>query len=102
MSGSKKMSTERKQILDALKSPPEGGYYVWDGQSDDDRPATQQELAQAREASRKRGRPVAAVKRPMLSMRTDPDLLEHLRSTGKGWQTRVNAVLREAVARGKL
>jgi uncharacterized protein (DUF4415 family) len=38
----------------------------------------------------------------MLSMRTDPDVLAYLRGTGKGWQTRVNALLREAVAKGKL
>lgn len=48
------------------------------------------------------GRPRVAVKRPTLNMRVDADLLEHLRESGKGWQTRVNAVLREAVAKGQL
>ncbi|MDB5731951.1 MAG: hypothetical protein JWQ03_1846 [Variovorax sp.] len=47
------------------------------------------------------GRPPVAVKRPMLSMRTDPDVLASLRASGKGWQTRVNALLREAADQGR-
>ena len=102
MTGSKKISSERSAILAALKQQPKDGHYVWDGQSEDDRPATTSELVAARSESRKRGRPAVTVKRPMLSMRTDPDVLAYLRGTGKGWQTRVNALLREAVAKGKL
>ena len=48
------------------------------------------------------GRPPVSVKRPMMSLRTDPDILEHLRRSGKGWQTRVNALLREAVEQGRV
>ena len=48
------------------------------------------------------GRPPVAVKRPMLSMRTDAEVLAYLRASGKGWQTRVNALLREAVEQGRL
>ena len=51
---------------------------------------------------RRVGRPPAAIKRPMLSMRTDPDVLAKLRASGPGWQTRVNALLREAVEQGRL
>lgn len=50
----------------------------------------------------RRGRPPAAAKRPTLNMRVDADVLEHLRSLGKGWQTKVNQLLREAVGQGKL
>ena len=57
------------------------------------------ELARLRPA---RGRPVVAIKRPMLSMRVDPDVLAHLRASGKGWQTKVNALLRRAVEQGKV
>ena len=49
-----------------------------------------------------RGRPPADVKRPMLSMRVDPDILDALRATGRGWQTRVNALLREAMEHKRL
>lgn len=51
---------------------------------------------------RRVGRPRAAVERPTLNMRVDADVLEHLRSLGRGWQTRVNALLREAVEKGRL
>ena len=30
-------------------------------------------------------------------MRIDPDVLEALKALGKGWQTRVNAILRHEV-----
>jgi uncharacterized protein (DUF4415 family) len=35
-------------------------------------------------------------------MRVDVDVLVALRSSGQGWQTRVNALLRDAVASGKV
>lgn len=50
----------------------------------------------------RRGRPPVAVPRPMLSMRVDADLLEKLRASGRGWQTRVHAALKEAVDSGRL
>jgi uncharacterized protein (DUF4415 family) len=31
----------------------------------------------------------------MVSLRMDIDVLEGLRSTGKGWQTRINAIMRD-------
>ena len=65
----------------------------------DAQPLSDAELARLRPA---RGRPAVAVKRPMLSMRVDPELLAHLRASGKGWQTKVNALLRQAVEQGKI
>ena len=35
-------------------------------------------------------------------MRVDADVLDALRATGPGWQTRVNGLLREAVRRGRV
>jgi uncharacterized protein (DUF4415 family) len=32
-----------------------------------------------------------------VSLRLDPDVLEHFRATGPGWQSRINAALRKAV-----
>ena len=49
---------------------------------------------------RSRGRPAVAVKRPTLNMRVDAEVLEAFKATGPGWQTRIHAVLRDAVARG--
>ena len=50
---------------------------------------------------RGRGRPVVAVKRPTLNMRVDADVLDAFKATGPGWQTRINAVLRDAVEHGR-
>lgn len=50
--------------------------------------------------TRGRGRPRMSVKRPTLNMRVDAEVLEAFKATGAGWQTRINAVLREAVAQG--
>ncbi len=48
------------------------------------------------------GRPRKAIVRTMVSLRIDPDVLAALRATGRGWQTRVNALLREAVKAGRV
>jgi uncharacterized protein (DUF4415 family) len=46
----------------------------------------------------RRGRP--RVERPKIAvkLRLDPDVLDGFRATGPGWQTRINAALREALA----
>ena len=49
---------------------------------------------------RGRGRPASDVKRPTLNMRVDADVLDAFKATGPGWQTRINAVLLEAVRKG--
>ncbi len=49
---------------------------------------------------RGRGRPTTAIKRPNLNRRVDADVLDAFKATGQGWQTRINAALREAVAHG--
>jgi len=51
---------------------------------------------------RKRGRPVgsvADVSKKHVGLRLDPDLVEAMRSTGPGWQTRANDALRKAFMR---
>ncbi len=44
---------------------------------------------------RPRGRPRKKAPKRKISIRLDADVLEALRATGPGWQTRVNAILRE-------
>ena len=73
---------------------------------------TPEEMAEARPASevlphiveayrqgklkvRTRGRQKAPLKVPV-SLRLDPDVVEHFRATGRGWQTRINDTLRRA------
>lgn len=48
--------------------------------------------------SNKGGRPVSDNPKIAVKLRLDPDVVEKLRASGKGWQTRVNAVIREYVA----
>jgi uncharacterized protein (DUF4415 family) len=44
----------------------------------------------------KRGRPKLASAKKPVSLRLDPDVLAHFRRSGRGWQSRINAVLRKA------
>ncbi|MBF0107594.1 MAG: BrnA antitoxin family protein [Magnetococcales bacterium] len=45
-----------------------------------------------------RGRPVNPDKKVLLSVRYSPEVVEFFRSTGTGWQTRMDEALREWVA----
>lgn len=47
---------------------------------------------------RPRGRPKADETKVFTAIRLDADLLETFKATGKGWQTRVNAALRQYIA----
>ncbi len=51
---------------------------------------------------RRPGRPRAVHPKVPMTMRVDADVLDAIKASGTGWQTRVNRVLREAVRRGKL
>ena len=83
-----------------LPTPEEDAAITAAALSDPDaQPLTDAQLAQLRPM---RGRPPSEVKRPMLSMRVDPDVLEKLRASGPGWQTRLNATLRSLVEQGRL
>lgn len=44
----------------------------------------------------RRGRPPVENPRRHVSIRLDPDVLAHYKSTGKGWQSRINDALRKA------
>ena len=49
---------------------------------------------------RKRGRPPAERPKQQVTLRLDPDILEHFRSMGAGWQTAINEALRRAIGKG--
>jgi uncharacterized protein (DUF4415 family) len=46
---------------------------------------------------RPRGRPPVDTPKQTVTIRLDADLLENLRASGKGWQSRVNKILRNEV-----
>lgn len=44
----------------------------------------------------RRGRPKSPSPKVSTTLRLDPDVVEHFRATGSGWQTRINETLRKA------
>jgi len=66
------------------------------------RHVTDAEHAAQVETIRKRGRPKSAAPKEKINVRISPDVLAALRATGRGWQTRIDAVLREAVESGRV
>lgn len=96
MPGSKTNAMSRKEVLAAVRSLPPSQDFVWDGVDKDDRPATEEELRAGVDAYRQqRGRPVGSGSKEQVAIRFDRDVLAAFRATGKGWQTRMNAALRE-------
>lgn len=47
--------------------------------------------------TRPRGRPRAEAPKERLTIRLDAEIVEHFRSTGPGWQSRINEALRGAI-----
>jgi uncharacterized protein (DUF4415 family) len=87
------------------------GYTKEDWDSVDSPELTKEELASMRPARevlppefftgmealrRARGRPPVEQPRKLVSIRLDQDVLEKFKSSGKGWQTRLNETLRKA------
>lgn len=56
----------------------------------DNLPLTDAELSQFK---RGRGRPLGSGTKEQVTLRLDAQILEHFRSTGTGWQTRINDAL---------
>ena len=46
-----------------------------------------------------RGRPKSANKKLLVSVRYSPEVVAYFKSTGEGWQTRMDGVLQQYVAR---
>ena len=84
----------RKDVIKALKVCEREAPYVWDGQDEDERPATTEELAHGLALARKRGRPAGSGVKEQVAIRLDKDILEAFRAQGQGWQTRINQALR--------
>lgn len=47
----------------------------------------------------RRGRPPKAARKRAINIRLSPEVLEHFRATGPGWQTRVDEALKSHVVR---
>ncbi|OXE36162.1 MAG: hypothetical protein CGW95_09445 [Phenylobacterium zucineum] len=55
-----------------------------------------------RAMGRKRGRPKSENAKVEVKIRLDAATVEHLRNSGPGWQTRINALLVRMVATGQI
>jgi len=54
------------------------------------------DLYDGKKLVRKGGRPKSENPKRSVNIRLDADLLDHLRASGPGWQSRVNETLRKA------
>lgn len=87
-SGQRNSKTQKNQVQ---ASAP----YVWDGQDEDERPLTREEMQTGIETYRRqRGRPAGSDKEST-TIRIDRDVLAAFRAGGPGWQTRMNEALRD-------
>lgn len=81
---------ESQTDLSRVQSP-----YVWDGQDEEDRPLSAEEMQAGIAAWRKRrGRPKGSHKEST-TIRFDREILDAFRATGPGWQTRMNDALKD-------
>ena len=60
-----------------------------------DQPVSAQQGAAALRQALSRGRPKAASTKLALTVRYDAEVIDAFKATGKGWQTRMNAALRD-------
>jgi uncharacterized protein (DUF4415 family) len=77
--------TEDRKITAAAKADP------------DAQPLTTAQLAQMVPAKALRGRPPLATRKQLVSVRYSPEVLAYFRSTGEGWQARMDSVLKRYV-----
>ncbi len=73
----------------------------FDAKIHDDNPLLDAAFLAGMKPSR-RGRPKLDAPKVEVKIRLDADTVAHLRDSGPGWQTRVNAVLGQLVAKGQI
>jgi uncharacterized protein (DUF4415 family) len=78
---------EDKAITAAAKSDP------------DAQPLTPKQLKAMVPMRALRGRPKSESKKLLVSVRYSPEVVAYFKSTGEGWQSRMDGVLRQYVAR---
>jgi uncharacterized protein (DUF4415 family) len=65
----------------------------------DARPLTPKQLKAMVPIKALRGRPKSENKKLLVSVRYSPEVVAYFKSTGEGWQSRMDSVLRQYVAR---
>jgi uncharacterized protein (DUF4415 family) len=96
MSGLKTNSMTLDEVRAAVRALPSEQHFVWDGVDEDERPATAAEMDAGLVADiKRRGRPLGSGSKEQVAIRFDNDVLAAFRAAGPGWQTRMNAALRD-------
>lgn len=65
----------------------------------DAQPITEEQLKAMVPAKALRGRPKSLNKKQLVSVRYSPEVVDYFKSTGEGWQSLMDSVLRKYVAR---
>mgnify|MGYP001273104669 FL=1 len=78
---------ENRKIRRAAKADP------------DAQPLTDEQLKAMVPIKAVRGRPKSESKKLLVSVRYSPEVLNYFRNTGEGWQSRMDGVLQEYVAK---
>ena len=96
------MSRTAKSTLIRMPSLQEDRAITAAARSDPDaQPLTPAQLKAMAALKTLRGRPVSANRKLQVSVRYSPEVVEYFRSTGAGWQARMDGVLRDYVAHAK-
>ena len=91
-------TTPRRVIL--MPSPEENARILAAAKADPDaQPLTKRQLAAMVPLKTVRGRPKSANKKMLVSVRYSPKVIAYFRSTGNGWQGRMDGVLSEYVSK---
>ena len=94
------MSKVSKRASIAMPSAHEDKIITAAAKADPDaKPLTPKQLKSMVPMRALRGRPKSANTKQLVSVRYSPEVLAYFRSTGEGWQSRMDRVLREYVTR---
>ena len=91
-------TTPRRSIL--MPSVEENARIVAAAKADPDaQPLTKRQLTAMVPLKSVRGRPKSENKKMLVSVRYSPEVIAYFRSTGEGWQSRMDGVLSEYVSK---
>ena len=91
-------TTPRRSIL--MPSVEENARIVAAAKADPDaQPLTKRQLTAMVPLKSVRGRPKSENKKMLVSVRYSPEVIAYFRSTGEGWQARMDGVLSEYVSK---
>ena len=94
------MSKPSKRSSISLPTPEEDRIITKAAKSDPDaQPLTPKQLKSMVPIRALRGRPKSENRKLLVSVRYSPEVVAYFKSTGEGWQSRMDGVLRQYVAR---